>query len=86
MRFYRRKNSNGTWTWWASWTQDGRTVRRSTRCSVKGTRARVVRVVPKRGPLQASWPADVTRRLAVLEEQVRSLQLAMPRGIGKAEK
>lgn len=35
MRYFRRKNANGTWTWWASWTQGGKTVRRSTRCSTK---------------------------------------------------
>jgi integrase len=35
MRYFRRRNSNGTWTWWASWTQDRRTVRRSTGCSTK---------------------------------------------------
>lgn len=36
MRLYRRQKSNGSWVWWASWTESGRTVRRSTGCSTKG--------------------------------------------------
>lgn len=35
MRLYRRRKSNGEWVWWASWTEDGVTVRRSTRCTTK---------------------------------------------------
>lgn len=33
MRFFRVRKKNGTWVWWASWTQNKRTRRRSTRCS-----------------------------------------------------
>lgn len=35
MRLYRRRNANGTWTWWASWTENSKTVKRSTRASDK---------------------------------------------------
>jgi integrase len=35
MRLYRRRKANGTWVWWASWTENGVTVRRSTRTSDK---------------------------------------------------
>lgn len=35
MRLYRRKKSSGEWVWWASWTEEQRTVRRSTRCNTK---------------------------------------------------
>jgi integrase len=35
MRYFRRRNKNGTFTYWASWTEDGLTVRRSTRTSDK---------------------------------------------------
>ncbi len=31
MRLFRRKKKNGQWVWWASWTEDGRTVRRAVR-------------------------------------------------------
>lgn len=31
MRLYRRRNRNGTWTWWGSWTEHGKTIKRSTR-------------------------------------------------------
>lgn len=33
MRLYRRRKKNGTWVWWASWTENGVTIRRSTRNS-----------------------------------------------------
>lgn len=36
MRLYRRQKANGSWVWWASWTESGRTVRRSTGCTTKG--------------------------------------------------
>lgn len=42
MRLYRRKKSNGERVWWASWTKDGVTVRRSTRCSTKSAAELVV--------------------------------------------
>jgi integrase len=42
MRLFRRRNANGTWTWWASWTESGRTVRRSTKCSAKANAELVV--------------------------------------------
>ncbi len=35
MRLYPRKKSSGERVWWASWTEDGSTVRRSTRCTTK---------------------------------------------------
>jgi integrase len=35
MRLFRRRKSNGEWVWWASWTEDGKTRRVSTRCSTK---------------------------------------------------
>jgi site-specific recombinase XerD len=36
MRLYRRRKSNGEWVWWASWSGgEGRTIRRSTRCTTK---------------------------------------------------
>jgi integrase len=35
MRLYRRRKSNGEWVWWASWTQEGVTRRKSTRCNTK---------------------------------------------------
>lgn len=35
MRLYRRRKSNGDWVWWASWTENKRTVRRSTKCASK---------------------------------------------------
>lgn len=36
MRLYRKRTATGAgWVWWASWTQDGATVRRSTRCTVR---------------------------------------------------
>ncbi len=42
MRLYRRRKSNGEWVWWASWTEDGRTKRVSTRCSTKSAAEIVV--------------------------------------------
>lgn len=42
MRLYPRKNSNGTVTWWASWTENKRTVRRSTREHTRDLAAEVV--------------------------------------------
>lgn len=42
MRLYPRTKSNGTRVWWASWTEDGVTVRRSTRASTKDAAALVV--------------------------------------------
>jgi integrase len=42
MRLFRRRKSNGEWVWWASWTQGGATVRRSTRCSTKSAAELVV--------------------------------------------
>lgn len=42
MRLYRRQKSNGEWVWWASWTQDGRTVRHSTKCTTKAAAELVV--------------------------------------------
>lgn len=41
MRFFRRRKANGTWVWWASWTEGGVTVRRSTRSSDKEAAQRV---------------------------------------------
>lgn len=35
MRLYPRRKSNGERVWWASWTEEGITVRRSTKCSTK---------------------------------------------------
>lgn len=35
MRLYPRRKANGERVWWASWTEGGATVRRSTRCSTK---------------------------------------------------
>ncbi len=42
MRLYRRKKSNGELVWWASWTQNGRTRRRSTFCSTRAAADLVV--------------------------------------------
>lgn len=42
MRLYRRRKRNGEWVWWASWTENGCTVRRSTRCSTKAAAEIVV--------------------------------------------
>lgn len=42
MRLYRKRKRNGEWVWWASWTEDGRTRRRSTRCSTKAAAEIVV--------------------------------------------
>lgn len=42
MRLYRRRKSNGEWVWWASWTEHGRTIRRSTRCTTKAAAELVV--------------------------------------------
>lgn len=42
MRLFRRRKSNSEWVWWASWTADGRTIRRSTRCSTKAAAELVV--------------------------------------------
>ena len=42
MRLYQRKKSNGERVWWASWTEEGRTVRRSTRCTTKAAAELVV--------------------------------------------
>ncbi len=35
MRLYKRRKANGEYVWWASWTEEGVTVRRSTRCATK---------------------------------------------------
>ncbi len=42
MRLYRRRKSNSEWVWWASWTAEGNTVRRSTRCTTKAAAELVV--------------------------------------------
>jgi integrase len=43
MRLYRRRKSNGEWVWWASWSGgQGRTIRRSTRCTTKAAAELVV--------------------------------------------
>lgn len=42
MRLYPRKKRNGEKVWWASWTQDGVTKRRSTRCSTRSAAEVVV--------------------------------------------
>lgn len=35
MRLYRKRKKNGEWVWWASWTEDHRTRRRTTKCSTR---------------------------------------------------
>lgn len=42
MRLYRRQKSNGEWVWWAAWTKDGSTRRRSTRCTTKAAAELVI--------------------------------------------
>lgn len=42
MRLFRRRKSNGEWVWWASWTENGKTRRVSTRCSTKSAAELVV--------------------------------------------
>jgi integrase len=42
MRLYRRRKSNGEWVWWASWTENKVTVRRSTKCTTKSAAEVVV--------------------------------------------
>lgn len=42
MRIYQRKKSSGERVWWASWTERGVTVRRSTRCTTKAAAELIV--------------------------------------------
>lgn len=42
MRIYRRRKRSGEVVWWASWTEGGVTVRRSTKCSTKAAAELVV--------------------------------------------
>lgn len=42
MRLYRRRKKNGEWVWWASWTENKRTIRRSTKCTTKAAAELVV--------------------------------------------
>lgn len=35
MRLYQRRKASGAVVWWASWTEGGRTIRRSTRCTTR---------------------------------------------------
>ena len=42
MRLFSKRKSNGERVWWASWTEHGATVRRSTRCSTKAAAELVI--------------------------------------------
>lgn len=65
MRFYRRKKRNGTWVWWASWTEDSVTVRRSTRCSDRDA----AELVGKRWERERADPELAAARQATLESE-----------------
>lgn len=83
MRLYRRRKSNSEWAWWASWTADGRTVRRSTRCSTKPAAELVVarwereRADPVYAAAQgATFGAEARRFLTACEGAVERKKLA----------
>lgn len=72
MRLYRRQKANGSWVWWASWTADGRTVRRSTGCSTKAA----AEVVIARWERERADPVYAAANDATFGEEARLFLVA----------
>ncbi len=62
MRIYKRGN-----TWWSSWTEDGVTVKRSTRCTTKDA----ARIVAERWERERADPSHAAANKALLEDEVK---------------
>lgn len=65
MRLYRRRKKNGTWVYWASWTENAITIRRSTRCSDRDAAA----LVAARWERERADPELAAARQATLESE-----------------
>jgi hypothetical protein len=67
MRIYPRRKKNGERVWWASWTENGITLRRSTRCSTKAAAELVV----ARWERERADPVYAAANAATFGEEVR---------------
>ncbi len=83
MRLYRRKKSNGEWVWWASWTEDSSTRRKSTRCTTRAAAELVIarwereRADPVYAAAQnATFGVEVGRFIRLAEQAVARKRMA----------
>jgi hypothetical protein len=83
MRLYQRRKRNGTKVWWAAWTQDGVTIKRSTRALTRAAAELVVarwdreRADPVYAASQsATFGAEASRFLRMCEGAVERGKMA----------
>jgi integrase len=72
MRLYPRRKANGDRVWWATWTEDKRTVRRSTGCSTKSA----AEIVLARWERERADPVYAAANDATFGEEARRFLMA----------
>lgn len=72
MQLYPRTKANGKRVWWATWTEDKRTLRRSTRCSTKAA----AEVVVARWERERADPVYAAANDATFGEEARLFLIA----------
>ncbi len=72
MHLYPRRKANGERVWWASWTEDKRTLRRSTKCSTKAA----AEIVIARWERQRADPVYAAASEATFGEEARLFLIA----------